>query len=73
MMANLVRIDTVVVSTQHSPEVDHDTIERDIMEYVIKPIIPEEMLDKDTKYYINPTGRFVIGGPHGDSGLQAER
>lgn len=68
-----VRIDTVVVSTQHSPEVDHDTIERDIMEYVIKPIIPEDMLDKDTKYFINPTGRFVIGGPHGDSGLTGRK
>ena len=68
-----VRIDTVVVSTQHSPEVDHDTIERDIMEYVIKPIIPEDMLDKDTKYFINPTGRFVIGGPHGDSGLTCRK
>ncbi len=68
-----VRIDTVVVSTQHSPEVDHDTIERDLMEYVIKPIIPEEMLDKETKYFINPTGRFVIGGPHGDSGLTGRK
>lgn len=68
-----VRIDTVVVSTQHSPEVDHDTIERDVMEYVIKPIIPEDMLDKNTKYFINPTGRFVIGGPHGDSGLTGRK
>ena len=68
-----VRIETVVVSTQHSPEVEHDTIERDIMEYVIKPIVPEEMLDKGTKYFINPTGRFVIGGPHGDSGLTGRK
>jgi len=68
-----IRIDTVVVSTQHSPAVDHDTIERDIMEYVIKPIIPEDMLDKDTKYFVNPTGRFVIGGPHGDSGLTGRK
>lgn len=68
-----VRIDTVVVSSQHSPEVDHDTIERDLIEHVIKPIIPEEMLDKETKYYINPTGRFVIGGPHGDSGLTGRK
>lgn len=68
-----VRIDTVVVSTQHSPEVDHDTIERDLMEYVIKPIIPEEMMDKETRYFINPTGRFVIGGPHGDSGLTGRK
>jgi len=68
-----VRIDTIVVSSQHSPEVDHDTIERDILENVIKPIVPAEMLDKDTKYYINPTGRFVIGGPHGDSGLTGRK
>ena len=67
------RIDTVVVSSQHSPEVDHETIERDIMEHVIKPIIPSEMMDKDTKYFINPTGRFVIGGPHGDSGLTGRK
>lgn len=68
-----VRIDTVVVSSQHSPEVDHATIERDIMEYVIKPIIPENMMDKETKCFINPTGRFVIGGPHGDSGLTGRK
>lgn len=68
-----VRIDTIVVSSQHSPEVDHDTIERDILEHVIKPVVPAEMLDKDTKYYINPTGRFVIGGPHGDSGLTGRK
>lgn len=68
-----VRVDTVVVSTQHGPEVDHDTIEKDMLEYVIKPIIPAEMLDADTKYYINPTGRFVIGGPHGDSGLTGRK
>lgn len=68
-----IRVDTVVVSTQHSPEVDHDTIERDMIEYVIKPIVPEEMLDKDTRFYINPTGRFVIGGPHGDSGLTGRK
>lgn len=68
-----VRIDTVVVSTQHSPEVDHDTIEKDIIEHVIKPIIAPAMLDDNTKYYINPTGRFVIGGPHGDSGLTGRK
>jgi S-adenosylmethionine synthetase len=68
-----VRIDTIVVSSQHSPEVDHDTIEKDIIENVIKPVIPEEMIDKDTKFYINPTGRFVIGGPHGDSGLTGRK
>jgi S-adenosylmethionine synthetase len=68
-----VRIDTIVVSSQHSPEVDHDTIERDIMENVIKPVIPAEMIDNNTKIYINPTGRFVIGGPQGDSGLTGRK
>lgn len=68
-----VRVDTVVVSTQHDPEVDHDTIEKDMIELVIKPIIPSHMLDSDTKYFINPTGRFVIGGPHGDSGLTGRK
>lgn len=68
-----VRIDTIVVSSQHSPEVDHDTIEKDIIENIIRPVIPEEMIDKDTKFYINPTGRFVIGGPHGDSGLTGRK
>jgi len=68
-----VRIDTIVVSSQHSPEVDHGTIEKDIVENVIKPVIPEGMIDKDTKFYINPTGRFVIGGPHGDSGLTGRK
>jgi S-adenosylmethionine synthetase len=68
-----VRIDTIVVSSQHSPEVDHDTIERDIIENVIKPVIPEKMIDKNTKFYINPTGRFVVGGPHGIPVLQEER
>lgn len=68
-----VRVDTVVVSTQHSPDVDHETIEKDVVEHVIKPIIPAEMLDEKTKFYVNPTGRFVIGGPHGDSGLTGRK
>lgn len=68
-----VRVETVVVSTQHSPNVDHETIERDMIEHVIRPIIPEEMLDENTKFFINPTGRFVIGGPHGDSGLTGRK
>jgi len=68
-----VRVDTIVVSTQHGPEVDHATIEKDMIELVIKPIIPAHMLDGETKYYINPTGRFVIGGPHGDSGLTGRK
>ncbi len=68
-----VRIDAVVVSTQHDPNVHHDQIEKDIIEKVIKPVLPAEMLDDDTKYYINPTGRFVIGGPHGDAGLTGRK
>jgi S-adenosylmethionine synthetase len=68
-----VRIDTIVISTQHGPEVDHDTIERDMIELVIKPVIPAELLDANTKYLINPTGRFVVGGPHGDSGLTGRK
>ncbi|MBO5734059.1 MAG: methionine adenosyltransferase [Clostridia bacterium] len=61
-------IDTVVISTQHGEDVDHATIERDMIEKVIKTTIPAELLREDTKYYINPTGRFVVGGPNGDSG-----
>ncbi len=68
-----VRIDTIVISTQHDPDATHEQIERDIMEHVIKAVVPAEMLDEETKYYINPTGRFVIGGPHGDSGLTGRK
>lgn len=68
-----VRIDTVVISTQHSEEVGQDTIERDIKELVIKAVIPAELLDEKTRYFINPTGRFVIGGPQGDSGLTGRK
>jgi len=68
-----VRVDTVVISTQHSADVSHETIEKDIMEYVIKPVIPAELLDEKTKYFINPTGRFVVGGPQGDSGLTGRK
>lgn len=67
------RVDTVVVSTQHSEDVDPDTLEREIIEKVIKPSIPQEYLDDDTKIYINPTGRFVIGGPAGDSGVTGRK
>ena len=67
------RIDTIVVSTQHDDNVEHEQIEKDIIEYVIKPMIPEDLLDENTKYYINPTGRFVIGGPVGDSGLTGRK
>ncbi|ADL41950.1 S-adenosylmethionine synthetase [Caldicellulosiruptor obsidiansis OB47] len=68
-----VRVDTVVVSTQHSPDVTHAQIEADVIEHVIKPVIPEGMLDKNTKIFVNPTGRFVIGGPQGDSGLTGRK
>ncbi len=68
-----VRVDTVVVSSQHSPEVSLDQIRDDIIEYVVKKTIPSELLDENTKYYINPTGRFVIGGPQGDSGLTGRK
>jgi S-adenosylmethionine synthetase len=68
-----VRIDTIVVSTQHGPEVDNETIFNDIIEQVIKVVIPGGMLDDNTKYFVNPTGRFVIGGPQGDSGLTGRK
>lgn len=68
-----VRIDTIVVSAQHHPEVTLDQIEKDIKEHVVKPVVPEHLLDEDTKYYINPTGRFVIGGPQGDAGLTGRK
>jgi len=68
-----VRVDTVVLSTQHHPDIDHATIERDMIEHVIKAVIPADMLDSHTKYYINPTGRFVIGGPQGDCGLTGRK
>lgn len=68
-----VRVDTIVVSTQHAPEVTQAQIAKDIMEFVIKPIVPANMLDAATKYFINPTGRFVIGGPQGDSGLTGRK
>ena len=68
-----VRVDAVVVSTQHSPEVTLEQIRSDMVELVIKPIIPEEMLDENPKYYVNPTGRFVKGGPSADSGLTGRK
>ena len=67
------RLENIVVSTQHSPDVDLATIKRDIMEQVILKVVPHEMLDDDTKYYVNPTGRFVIGGPMGDAGLTGRK
>ena len=67
------RIEAVVLSTQHDPDVTQERIHEDIRRYVFDPILPADMLDADTKYYINPTGRFVIGGPHGDSGLTGRK
>ena len=68
-----VRIDTIVVSTQHSPNVTLEQIKKDIVEHVVKTVVPFALIDKDTKYFINPTGRFVIGGPQGDSGLTGRK
>ena len=68
-----VRVDTVVISTQHGPEASLEQIRKDMIELVIKPTVPEELLDENTKYYVNPTGRFVIGGPQGDSGLTGRK
>ncbi|MGF7184514.1 S-adenosylmethionine synthetase [Desulfitispora alkaliphila] len=68
-----VRIDTVVISTQHAPQVELEQIERDLIAKVVKPIVPEELLDDETKYLINPTGRFVVGGPQGDAGLTGRK
>ena len=68
-----VRVDTIVISAQHLPDVDMNVLKKDIIEKVIKPIVPANLLDENTKYYINPTGRFVIGGPLGDSGLTGRK
>ncbi len=68
-----VRIDTVVISSQHSTAVENETIRRDLIEHVIRPIMPASMMDENTKIYINPTGRFVVGGPAGDTGLTGRK
>jgi S-adenosylmethionine synthetase len=66
-------VDTIVVSTQHKPDVTHDDLREAVIEEVIKKVIPADMIDGDTRYFINPTGRFVVGGPMGDCGSPAER
>ena len=68
-----VRVEAVVLSTQHAPEATHEQIERDMIEKVIRPTVPAELLDENTKFFINPTGRFVVGGPQGDSGLTGRK
>lgn len=68
-----VRIDTIVISTQHGPDISHSQIESDLIENVIKKVVPENLLDENTKIFINPTGRFVIGGPQGDAGLTGRK
>ncbi|MCD7032647.1 methionine adenosyltransferase [Metabacillus sp. GX 13764] len=68
-----VRIDTIVISTQHHPEISLEQIQRNLKEHVIKPVVPAELIDENTKYFINPTGRFVIGGPQGDAGLTGRK
>ncbi len=68
-----IRIDTIVISTQHHPDTTLEQIQQDIKEHVIYPVVPKELLDEDTKYFINPSGRFVIGGPQGDAGLTGRK
>jgi S-adenosylmethionine synthetase len=68
-----VRVDTIVLSSQHHPKVDGRTIKEDLIEHVIKKVVPAELIDKNTRYFINPTGRFVVGGPQGDSGLTGRK
>ncbi|MGF9963667.1 methionine adenosyltransferase [Bacillus rhizoplanae] len=68
-----VRVDTIVISTQHHPETSWEQIDRNLKEFVIKPVVPAELIDEETKFFINPTGRFVIGGPQGDAGLTGRK
>ncbi len=73
MYGKPIRVDTIVISAQHHPDIDQDTIKKDIIEKVIKEVVPSNLLDDNTKYYINPTGRFVVGGAMGDSGLTGRK
>ena len=68
-----VRVTTLVISTQHGPSISQETIREDVIEHIIKPVIPEEMLDKKTRIFVNPTGRFEVGGPHGDTGVTGRK
>lgn len=68
-----IRVDTIVISTQHHPDIELRQIQADLKQHVIKPVVPEKLLDEETKYFINPTGRFVIGGPQGDAGLTGRK
>ncbi|KAA6448510.1 methionine adenosyltransferase [Bacillus swezeyi] len=68
-----IRIDTIVISTQHHPEISLEQIQRNLKEHVINPVVPKDLIDENTKYFINPTGRFVIGGPQGDAGLTGRK
>ena len=70
---NIVRVDTIVISTQHDPDVTQEEIKDDCINYIIKEVIPSKYIDNNTKIYVNPTGRFVIGGPHGDTGLTGRK
>ena len=67
------RVDSIVISTQHLPEIDQETIKKDMMEQVIQKVIPEQLIDKNTQFFVNPTGRFVVGGPQGDTGLTGRK
>ncbi len=71
--AQPVRVDAVVVSSQHSPDVSQEQMRTDVIEKIVKPVIPAAMMDQDTKVYVNPTGRFVVGGPHGDAGVTGRK
>jgi S-adenosylmethionine synthetase len=71
--AKPVRVDAVVVSSQHSPDVSQEQMRADVIEKIVKPVIPAAMMDQDTKVYVNPTGRFVVGGPHGDAGVTGRK